>query len=278
METCSRSKSNPTRPIGSKLKKKHLAAKDAAHVVAPDSSGVKERHDTTAVAVPAGMGGKKNDNKIQKKPVAVAVCSSGKETVEKPVAIGVAVSNPSMNEATTGTTKTLEKPNAIVVAVSNPSVNKATTGTTKTLEKPDTIVVAVSDPSLNEASIINSGISGNDSGTTIITTAVKGPSITIVAAATTASLTAPSDTHKPDDVSTSDTSMPYAISTSDTTKINLTIGTTAPSDTTEHDAIISDTTKPDGVTTVSTKLDAIGVAVPLFPTAIKDFVEFCIYI
>ncbi len=56
--------------------------KDAAHAVAPDSSGVKEKHDTTAVAVPTGISGNENDNKIQEKPDAPAVPTgiSGNET------------------------------------------------------------------------------------------------------------------------------------------------------------------------------------------------------
>ncbi len=50
METCSRSKGDPTRSIGSKLKKKCPPVKDAAHAVPPESSGVERKHDTTVVA------------------------------------------------------------------------------------------------------------------------------------------------------------------------------------------------------------------------------------
>ena len=73
LETCSWSKGDLARPIGSKLKKKHPAVKDAALAVEPNSSGVKEKHDTTAVAVPTAIGCNKNDNKMPEKPYAHAV-------------------------------------------------------------------------------------------------------------------------------------------------------------------------------------------------------------
>ena len=56
METRSRSRGHPSRPIGSKLKKKRPAAIDAARAVAPDSSGVSGGNNATVVA------------KIKKKP------------------------------------------------------------------------------------------------------------------------------------------------------------------------------------------------------------------
>ena len=50
METHSRSWGHPSRPIGSKLKKKRPAAIDAAHAVAPDSSGVSGGNNSTVIA------------------------------------------------------------------------------------------------------------------------------------------------------------------------------------------------------------------------------------
>ncbi len=62
-------------------------AKDAARAVSPDSSGDKEKHDTTAVAVPTGIGDNENNNKVQEEPnapaflLAAAVMTSWKSLV-----------------------------------------------------------------------------------------------------------------------------------------------------------------------------------------------------
>jgi hypothetical protein len=91
METHSQSKSNPSRPIGSKLKKKLHIAKDAACGVVLDSSGVKEKHYTTLVAVSTSSSIKIN-NKMKGNPRAAAVPtgSSGNDTT-KPNVIAVGV-------------------------------------------------------------------------------------------------------------------------------------------------------------------------------------------
>jgi hypothetical protein len=85
METHSRSNRDPARPIGSKLKKKSPAAKDAARAAAPDSSGVKEKHDTATVAASTGFGGNQNDSKMQEELNAPAVPtgSSGIRVVDR---------------------------------------------------------------------------------------------------------------------------------------------------------------------------------------------------
>jgi hypothetical protein len=96
METHSCSKGDPTRPIGSKLKKGHPAVKDAACTVAHDSSGVKEQSDTTAIAVPTGIGSNKNDNKMLEELEAPAVHtgSSGNDELGK---LGDAIVLPTTN-------------------------------------------------------------------------------------------------------------------------------------------------------------------------------------
>ncbi len=50
METRSRSRGHPSRPIGSKLKKKRPAVIDAARAVGPDSSGVSGGNNATVIA------------------------------------------------------------------------------------------------------------------------------------------------------------------------------------------------------------------------------------
>ena len=50
METRSRSRGHPSRPIGSKLKKKRPVAIDAARAVGPDSSGVSGGNNATVDA------------------------------------------------------------------------------------------------------------------------------------------------------------------------------------------------------------------------------------
>jgi hypothetical protein len=50
METWSQSWGHSTRPIGSKLKKKHPVAKNATCAVAPDSSGVSGGNNSTVIA------------------------------------------------------------------------------------------------------------------------------------------------------------------------------------------------------------------------------------
>jgi hypothetical protein len=129
METHSQSKSNPSRPIGSKLKKKHHAATDAACGVVLDSSCVKEKHDTTLVAVSTSRSIKIN-NKMKGKPRAAAVPtgSSGDETLGNP---GDAIVLPTGSSGNvSGGNDIKDKHNTIAVGVSNHNIGvKINTGT-----------------------------------------------------------------------------------------------------------------------------------------------------
>ncbi len=121
METRSQSKGDPTRPIGSKLKKKHPAAKDSACAVVPDSFHFSGSNNSTVVT------------KIKDSPDAAAVPTGSSGNV------------------------TLEKPDAAVVT-SGCNGNKATIASTQTLEKPvtATTTITASDPCMNETEYISS--------------------------------------------------------------------------------------------------------------------------
>jgi hypothetical protein len=126
-------------------------AKDAAYVVAPVSSSVKEKHDTTAIAVSTGSSTIENAKKMKEKLDAtdVPTGSSGNKTLEKSDDAIIPSIGSSDNVSTGNEVKA--KPDAITVGLSNHSIGTtitigtATSTATSDTNKPDAIIVGVSD-------------------------------------------------------------------------------------------------------------------------------------